>query len=53
MHAHDVEAESVLTRDLVTLREMVDFLILIKAFVLVRLAARGTPEKVPLMGVRA
>jgi hypothetical protein len=38
LHAHDVEAESVFSGDFITLGEMVDLLILIEAFILVRLA---------------
>ena len=38
LHPHTVEAESILSRDLMTLREMVDLLILIKSLVKVALA---------------
>jgi hypothetical protein len=41
LHAHDVEAESVFSGDFITLGEMVDLLILIQAFILVRLARGG------------
>ena len=35
LHAHDVEAESILAGDLIRLREVVDFLVLVKTLVLV------------------
>lgn len=39
LHAHHIKTEPVLASDLVTLREVVDLLVFIKALVLVRLAA--------------
>ena len=46
-----IETESVLAGNLITLREMVKFLELIEAFVLVALAGTGTPQDVPLVRV--
>ena len=38
LEAHDIEAKTVLARDLVTLREVIDLLVLVQALVLVALA---------------
>ena len=38
LHSNDVEAESVFPRDLVTLRKVVNFLVLIEAFIQIALA---------------
>lgn len=43
LHAHDVEAKPILARDLMALREVVDLLVFVEAFVLIRLAGARTP----------
>lgn len=52
LHSHDIEAESILASDLMTLREVVNLLVLIEPFVLIRLAAARAPKQIPLMGFR-
>ena len=49
LHPDNVEAKSVFPRDLMTLREVVDLLILVQSFVEVALATGGAPENIPLM----
>lgn len=49
LHPHYVVAKSILPGDLVTRWEMVDFLILVQAFIDVRLAATRAPQDIPLM----
>jgi hypothetical protein len=49
LHADHIIAKSVLSSDLITLREMIDFLVLIQAFIQVALAAGRAPQDVPLM----
>ena len=49
LHSYHIKAQPVLASDLVTLREVVDLLVFVKPFVEVRLAARRTPEHIPLM----
>ena len=39
LHSNDVEAKSVLSGDFVTLREMIDLLVLVESFVKITLAA--------------
>ena len=51
LHSDDVEAEPVFPCDFMTLREVVDLLVLVQAFVQVALAAGGAPQNVPLMGL--
>ena len=51
LHPHHVEAETILSRDFVALREMIDFLVLVKPFVKVALAAARAPQHVPLMAL--
>ena len=43
LHPDDVEAESILPGNFMTLREMVDLLILIQAFIQITLTAGGAP----------
>jgi len=40
LHSHDVEAKSILPSDFMTLREMIDLLVLVQPFVKVALATR-------------
>lgn len=49
LHPDDVEAKSIFTRDFVTLRKVIDFLIFIETFVEITLAAGGAPENIPLV----
>lgn len=49
LHPNHVEAEPVFAGDLVALRKVIDFLVLVESFVEVRLTARRAPENVPLM----
>jgi hypothetical protein len=49
LHAHHVEAKAVLASDFVTLRELVDLLVFVETFELVRLASTRTPKQVPLV----
>lgn len=49
LHAHDVEAEAILAGNLVALREMVDLLVLVEAFIQVALAGGRRPQDVPLV----
>jgi hypothetical protein len=51
LHSDNVEAESILPCDFMTLREMVDLLVLVKAFIQIAFAAGRTPKYVPLMGL--
>lgn len=39
LHSHDIETKPIFTRDFVTLRKMVDFLVLVKTFVKITFAA--------------
>jgi len=39
LHSYEVEAESILSCDFMTLREVIDFLIFVEAFIQVALAA--------------
>jgi hypothetical protein len=50
LHLYYILAEVVFPCDLIALREMIDFLILIKAFIDVGFAARVTPEDIPVVG---
>jgi hypothetical protein len=52
LHADHVVTQAVLPSDLIALREMVNLLVLVQALVEIALAARGTPEDVPLMRLR-
>ena len=52
LHLDNILAEVVFPCDLIALREMIDFLILIKAFIDVGFAARVTPEDIPVVGFR-
>ena len=49
LHLDIVVAQSILARDLVTLREVIDSLELVQALVEIRFARRSGPEKVPFM----
>lgn len=49
LHPNNVEAQSVLSCDFMTLREVIDLLVLVQALVEVTLAARGAPQYVPLV----
>jgi len=49
LHPDYVVAQAVLPGDLVTRWEMVDFLVLVQAFIDVRLAATRAPEDIPLV----
>ena len=51
LHLHVVVAQAVLARDLVALREVIDALELVQAFVEVALARARRPEEVPLVRV--
>lgn len=51
LQSHNIEAQTVLSCDFITLREMIDLLVLVKSLVLVTLARAGAPQDVPLMGV--
>lgn len=51
LETHDIEAESVLSRDFIALWEVIDLLILVQALILVALARAGAPENVPFVGV--
>ena len=48
---HNIEAKSVLPGDFVTLREVIELLVLIQTLILVALAGAGAPEDVPLVRV--
>ena len=52
LHANYIETEAIFAGDFVTLREMVNLLVLVKTLILVTLARRGTPQEIPLVGVR-
>jgi hypothetical protein len=52
LHLDNILAEVVLPCYLIALGEMIDFLILIKAFIDVGFAARVTPEDIPVVGFR-
>ena len=49
LQAHDIEAKSVLASDFIALWEVIDLLILVQAFILVRFARARAPQNVPLM----
>lgn len=49
LHSDHVEAESILSSDLVGLWEVVNLLVFIQPFIEIALARGGTPEDVPLM----
>jgi hypothetical protein len=49
LHADHVEAEAVFARNFVALWEVVDFLVLVEAFVLEALAGARGPKQVPLV----
>ena len=49
LHPHHVIAKSIFPGDFIALREMIDLLVFVQAFVEVALAGRGAPEYVPLM----
>lgn len=49
LHPHDIVAEPIFPRDLVRVRELIDLLILVQAFVLVGLEASARPKQVPVM----
>lgn len=51
LHSHNVEAEAIFARNFVTLRKMVNLLILIQTFILVRFARARTPQEIPLVRV--
>ena len=51
LHLYGVEAQSVLASDLIAIREVVDALELIKAFIEVTLTGAARPEDVPLVAV--
>lgn len=51
LHANHVEAEPILARDLMTLREVVDLLVLVESLVEVALAAAGAPKNIPLVAL--
>ena len=46
-----VKAKSILAGDLVTLREVIDLLVLIKTLILIAFARATTPEKIPFVRV--
>ena len=52
LHSNDVEAHPVFAGNLVGLRKLVDLLILVQAFILVRFAAPAGPQKIPLVTFR-
>lgn len=49
LHPYNIEAKPILPGNLVTLRKMIDFLILVQSFVQVAFAARRAPKDVPLV----
>ena len=49
LHPHTVEAQPVLSGDLMTLWEMVDLLVLIKTLVEITLAGGRAPKNIPLV----
>lgn len=49
LHSDDIETKTIFASDLMTLRKMVNFLVLIKTFILIRFARARTPQKIPLM----
>lgn len=49
LHFHVVVAQAVFSRDLITLREVIDALVLIKALIHVALTRRGRPAQVPFV----
>lgn len=49
LHSDDIETESVFTRDLMTLREMINLLVLVEALVEIAFATRGAPKNVPFV----
>ena len=51
LKSDDVEAEAVLARDFVRLREVVNLLVLVEALILIALAGGGAPKEVPLVAV--
>jgi hypothetical protein len=50
LHPDNIEAKSIFPGDLMTLREMINLLVLVKTLVEVALAWARGPEYVPLMG---
>ena len=51
LQPHDIEAKSILTSDLIRLREVVYLLVLVETFVLVAFAGARAPQNVPFMAV--
>ena len=51
LHLHIVVTKAVLTGDLMTLWEVIDFLELVQAFIEIALARTRRPENVPLVRV--
>jgi hypothetical protein len=51
LHSYEVEAESILSCDFMTLRKVIDFLVFVEALVQVALAAAGAPQDVPFMAL--
>lgn len=49
LHSHDVEAKPILSSDFMTLREMIDLLIFVQAFIEIALATRRAPQNVPFV----
>jgi hypothetical protein len=49
LHADHIIAKAVFSGNFVALREVIDFLVLIQAFIEIALAARRAPQNVPLM----
>lgn len=49
LHPNNIEAKSIFSSNLITLREVIDFLILVEPFIEVALAAGRTPKHVPLV----
>jgi hypothetical protein len=52
LHLDYILAEVVLPSDLIALWEMINFLILVKAFIDIGFASRVTPEDIPIVRFR-
>jgi hypothetical protein len=49
LHAHNIETEAIFSSNFITLREMVNLLILVKSFILETFASSRRPENIPFM----
>jgi hypothetical protein len=49
LHFYDILTKVILSGDLIAIRKMIDFLVLIETFVKVRLAPGVTPKHIPIV----